>query len=450
MQLTSIRCRMGLASCALLQAGAHAATDADGWDVDTAMLIYSEADGRVSALEPAIHASGQHDDNSLLDLRLVVDVLTGATPNGAHASSVAQTFTTPSGSSSYSVAPGQTPLDNTFRDVRYALGADWTLELERTQRVVLGLNLSAESDYQSIGVSSSYLRDFNQRNTTLTLGLAYNSDSISRNTGENEDEGGASATVSAGGGTPRPFSPMITPVTTAAQLIPANPDGSKDIVEFIVGVTQVIDARTLVQLNISMGRSNGYHNDPYKILTVVDPLTGLPDNSALLNINSNALSYVFENRPDLRQRNTVFIKGVRALGDDVLHLSYRYFSDDWGIRSHTLDLRYRYPMQQSYWQPHVRYYTQSAADFYRHHLVNGVDVDATGNVLIDYASNDYRLAPSDTITLGLKYGKVTGDGEMSFRVEWITQKVDNSGVPAGEETPDLNAIVLQANYSFLW
>ncbi len=424
-----IRARMGVATCALLQAGAHA-SGSEGWDIDTAVLIYGEADSRVAALEPAIHASKQLNDDERISLRLVVDALTGATPNGAHASSAAQTFTTPSGGSSYTVAAGETPLDDTFRDTRVALGADWEIALDRTSKVILGGNASGEYDYISLGVSATYMQDFYNRNTTLTAGVAFNNDII-----------GPVA------GVPSAFKPMLTP----GSVLRDGADDTKTILDFIVGVTQVIDKNTLLQANFSTGATNGYQTDPYKIVSVVDPVTGLPDNTALLNINSRALPYVYEKRPDKRQRNSLFLKGVHSFGEDVLHLSYRYYWDDWGINSHTLDMRYRYQMQASYLQPHIRYYTQTEADFYRHHLVQGTDVDANGNVLVDYASNDYRLAPSDTITLGLKYGyPLSSDSELGFRVELITQTVDNSGIPAGEETPDLNAIVLQANYSLLW
>ena len=445
-----IRARMGVATCALLQAGAHAG-GSEGWDIDTAVLIYSEADSRIAALEPAIHASKQLNNDNNIDLQFVVDVLTGATPNGAHASSVAQTFTTPSGSGSYTVAAGDTPLDTTFRDLRYAANATWERTLDRLTRVTLGASLSSESDYQSAGVNANLIRDFNHRNTSLTVGIAYNSDTVKRNAGEGEDEGGASLFVRTGGGTPVPFSPMLAPVTLPGGIIPPNPDGKKNVAELMLGVTQVINQNTLIQLNLAASQTNGYQTDPYKLLSVVNPLTGLPDNTALLNINVSALPYVYEKRPDKRQRNSLFFKGVHSFGEDVLHLSYRYYWDDWGIISHTLDMRYRYQMQASYLQPRIRYYTQTEADFYRHHLIQGIDVDANGNVLVDYASHDYRLASSDTITLGLKYGyPLSSDSELGLRVELITQTVDNSGIPAGEETPDLNATVLQANYNLVW
>jgi hypothetical protein len=430
MQLNNIKKQVGLATCSLLQVTSTVANAADEWDVDTALLIYSESDGRVNAIEPGIFASTELEDDGKLSFRVIVDALTGATPNGAHASTVPQTFATPSGNSTYTVNPGETPLDDTFLDTRVAFGADWEMPLDRMSRIIWGANGSGEHDYFSLGLSATYLRDMNNRNTTLTAGLAFNSD-----------------TINPEGGIPTEFSPM-----RSAGINRVGEDDTKTITDFIIGVTQVVSRNTLVQLNFSTGSTSGYQNDPYKIVSVVDPATGLPTISGLSAVNADALPYVYEKRPDSRQRNSLFFRTVHHLDEDVINFSYRYFWDDWDIKSHTLDFKYRYEMDGgNYLQPHLRYYTQDAANFYTHNLVQGTDVDAGGNVLVEYASNDYRLAKSVTTTLGLKYGIPLGDNsELGFRAETITQSVDNAGIPTGEETPDLSAIVLQANYSFLW
>ena len=430
MQLKKIKGQMAVATCALLQVASPAVNAVEAeteWDVDTAFLYYSEADGRVSAFEPAIYAGRDLGDDERVDFRVVFDALTGATPNGGYATSAPQTFTTPSGDSSYTTPAGESPLDDTFRDARVSLGADWTMSLDRMSRVVWGANLSGEIDYISMGVTAAYSQDFNNRNTTLTTSFGFNNDMINPQ-----------------GGTPIEFAPMRAANTGT------NRDGdseTKTITDFMIGVTQVVSRKTLIQLNISLGMVDGYQNDPYKILTVSnaagDPITSF--------LTANDLSYVYEKRPDSRQKNVMFFKAVHHLEEDVINFSYRYYSDDWGIKSHTLDWKYRYELANSYLQPHVRYYTQDAADFYSHSLVLGTDIDTAGNALVNYASNDYRLAELDTVTLGLKYGMPMGnDSEFSVRGEIISQSVNDSGVPAGQETPDLDALMLQVNYSFLW
>jgi len=437
MQLKKIKGRVSLATCSLLQIAAPLAqAEGSDWDIDTAFLYYSESDNRVQAAEPAIYAGRNLGDDNRIDLRLVVDVLTGATPNGAHASTISQTFTTPSGAGSYTTPAGETPLNDSFHDTRVAAGADWTISLDRLSKLILGINASSEYDYTSAGISSTYSRDFNNRNTTLTAGIAFNND-----------------TINPVGGVPIEFAPMLV------QDLPLNRSGSsetKTISDFIIGATQIINRKTIIQLNYTFGLTDGYQNDPYKIVTVLDPVTGLPatgSGSSFFDtpITGN-LPYVYETRPDTRQRNAIFFDSAHHLTEDVIHFSYRYFWDDWGINSHTLDLKYRYQLSRSYLMPHVRYYSQDAADFYTHNLILGSDIDATtGAVSKQYASNDYRLAKSVTTTLGLKYGIPFGhNSEIAVRGELIQQAISNDGVPAGEETPDLDAVVLQINYSLVW
>ncbi|MCW8851378.1 MAG: DUF3570 domain-containing protein, partial [Gammaproteobacteria bacterium] len=234
MQLRNIKGRVGLATCSLLQIAAPLAqAEGSDWDIDTAFLYYGESDGRVQAAEPAIYAGRNFGDDDRIDLRLVVDVLTGATPNGAHASTVPQTFTTPSGSGSYTTPAGETPLDESFHDTRVAAGADWTISLDRLSKLILGINVSSEYDYISAGISTTYTRDFNNRNTTLTAGVAFNND-----------------TINPVGGVPIEFAPMVQ------QDLPLNRNGSsetKTISDFIIGVTQIVNRKTIIQLNYTFG-----------------------------------------------------------------------------------------------------------------------------------------------------------------------------------------------------
>ena len=417
MQLANIQKELGVATCALLQVPAAVHADDSGWDIDTAVLFYSESDNGISAFEPAIYASKDLGDGQLIDLRLVVDVLTGATPNGAHASSVLQTFTTPSGTGTYFAQPGETPKDDSFKDTRVAAGVDWTLPFNRLQRIKLGLNGSTEYDYQSLGVSATYLQDFNNRNTTFSAGLAFNND-----------------TISPVGGVPTPLSNMRAAGTGTNR---AGADDTKTVTDFILGITQVLSRKTLVQLNYSLGISDGYLTDPYKIVTVVDQ-NGLPATSAFTN---GDLPYLYEKRPDSRQINSLYFKVVQSLTRDVINFSYRYFWDDWGITSNSFDLKYRYEIGRGYLQPQVRYYLQDAADFYVHNL-------KLGDSLPDNVSSDYRLAKMTTTTLSLKYGYALGDNnELSVRAGFMNQSVDDGDVLAGTETPDTDAIILNAGYS---
>ena len=78
---------------------------------------------------------------------------------------------------------------------------------------------------------------------------------------------------------------------------------------------------------------------------------------------------------------------VYHLTQDVLYATYRYYWDDWNVQSHTIDFKYRNELGgESFWQPHLRYYTQTAAKFFTLGLINGAP-------LPDFASSDQRLEP---------------------------------------------------------
>ncbi len=399
----SIAGALKVAACTLLGASAPVAAQSP-WQYDAAVLYYDESDNRVSAIEPVISARRDFGEDRILNLKLVIDSLTGATPNGALPSNQPQTFTTPSGGSSYSIAPGATPLDPTFKDTRVGLTAQWEQPLGRLLKGSFSANISSEYDFQSVGVSAAIARDFGQRNTTLSAGIAVEFD-----------------TIEPVGGVPIPFASMGVPGGIQPR---HGADDTRTVTDLLFGLTQVISRRTLMQFNYSYGRSNGYLTDPYKLLSVIDP------------ISNAVVDYLFENRPDSRTRQSLFWQTKYHLSRDVVDFSYRYLWDDWGIRSHTLDLHYRWQLQSRwYLQPRIRYYVQSEADFYVPGLVSGAPLPSS-------ASADYRLADFDAWTIGLKYGRVLSKNrEYGLRVDLYRQVGD-------DPFPDLDALIFQFGYSF--
>lgn len=420
-----IKEQLALASCALLQPVAGSAAG-NAWQVDSELLVYSESDGRVSILEPVANLGINFEDESSLDVKVVIDAMTGATPNGAHASSSAQTFTRPSGSGQYTVAPGDIPLDDTFHDTRFALSADWVQPvIDDNTRLALGANASGEFDYFSLGASATLLRDFNGRNTTLSAGIGFNSD-----------------TITPKGGIPDPLQHMTVAGT------PTNRVGDSDTkttIDLLLGLTQVINRKTIMQFNYTVGKVDGYQNDPYKIVPLIDPVTGLP-----VAQSGNDLPYLYENRPDTRTRNALYWQTVHHLTEDVIRFSYRHYWDDWGIDSDTLELKYRYTLgDHDYIQPRLRYYKQGAADFYAHSLVDG-------DPLPQYVSADYRQGEFDSITAGLRYGHFFDKrSELTLRFDLMQQNSKVVGNLVGDQlgqdvAPDLTAIIASVGYSFRW
>ena len=429
---TSVSAVLAAATCSLLGSAPTAPVQAQeepGWDFNTALLYYGEDNDRVQDLSLNILGKRYFVDDRALTLGLTVDTLTGATPNGAIRQGVPQTFTRPSGSSAYTIPANELPLDDTFKDTRVAVSAAWEQPLGRLWKTGVGFSGSFEYDYTHLGLNGSLSRDFNQRNTTVSAGLA-----VARDEWDPV------------GGTPIPFSSMLDVGDTG------NKTGTetKDVIDAVLGLTQVISRNLLVQVNYSFSNSSGYLTDPYKFLSVVDGVTGdtitrVPAPGA----EGPSHEFRFESRPDDRTKHSLYTQAKYYMGGKVLDASYRYMTDDWEIDSHTLDLRLRWPVgERSFVEPHLRFYTQSEADFYTISLVDGAELPA-------FASADYRLGNFDAITAGLKYGWTTrGGNEMSVRAELYRQ---TGSIPGGllignqvgrETYPDLDAIILQFSYRF--
>jgi hypothetical protein len=409
-----IRKSLALATASLLSSvpGPSQAATSDDWQIDTSVLYYSE-DNRVTAIEPVIRARKEIGDDEYMTYRVVADSLTGASPNGAIPTDSPQTFTGPSGGEgSYTTPANETPLDPSFHDTRVAVNAEWEKPLSQYLKGIFAVNASNEFDYTSLGLSATFSRDYNNRNTTLSAGLSYNFD-----------------TIKPVGGIPIGLSPKATTEVENEDDIEGRPGtDDKTVMDFLIGITQVIDRRTLMQFNYTYGQDDGYLTDPYKILSVVTA----PDSITLATE-----PYLYENRPDSRARNALYWKTVHQFQNtDVLNISYRYYWDDWGISSHTVDARYRIDMANGhYLMPHVRYYLQDKADFYYYKLVEGSTPQ--------YASADYRLADMSTTTLGLKYGiSFNENSEFAFRAEMMKQQSEGDA-----PFEDVNAVILQLNYS---
>ena len=427
-----ISATLATATCALLGATPAAPVSAqefDRWDFDTSLLYYGEDNDRVQDLSLGITATRDFLDDRSLTLGLTVDALTGATPSGAITQPFAQTFTRPSGNSAYTVPAGELPLDDTFRDTRVALTANWQQPLGRRYTFNVGASASTEYDYTHAGLNAKLARDFNQRNTTLSAGIAIARDEFDPV-----------------GGTPLALSPMLD----VGDLGNRGGAESKDVVDVVLGVTQVISRNTVVQLNYSYSNSSGYLSDPYKVLSVVDGTSGeaIP-RTPPAGVEGPSHRFLFEGRPEDRVKHSLYGQAKHFINGKVLDVSYRYMTDDWDIDSHTLDLRLRWPLGgKRYLEPHVRYYTQSEADFYTVSLVDGQPLPA-------FASNDYRLGNFDGLTAGLKYGWTTrNDHDLSVRLELYQQRGDIAGDKlignqAGTvDYPDLDAVIAQFTYRY--
>jgi hypothetical protein len=187
-------------------------------------------------------------------------------------------------------------------------------------------------------------------------------------------------------------------------------------------------------------RSNGYITDPYKIVTVAQA-PGAAD-------PGEPVTALYEHRPGWRQQNAVMAQMKRQLGGVAADASYRYFWDDWGVRSHVVDLAWHMAfISRSALMPRVRWYRQSAANFHVPFLIEG-DPYPT------YASADSRLAKLQAITFGLGLSAPVNPGtKLNFSVEYYRQRGDVQAPDAyGSSVPqdlfsNLDVIMVRLGYA---
>lgn len=203
----------------------------------------------------------------------------------------------------------------------------------------LTLARSNEDDYEADAVAVSHEWTFNDDLSTLSAGASYSSD-------------------------------VIEP--SDAALFGRVLREERKTRSVSIGYSQVLDRASALFAGLSVTDHAGYLSDPYKLRDV---------------------------RPGGRVERALSVRYRRFLygPNAAVHLDYRYFDDDWGIGSHTL--------QSSWYQnvgaafqvvPNLRYYSQSEADFYRSFDNFRLPLDTS-------QSSDFRLSAYGAVTVGLKW-----------------------------------------------
>jgi len=416
----SLKSALSTACCCLLGTCAHA--ESKPWFIDLGAMNYIEQD-RNTGIQLLVNARRELDDGDALSLQLDFDVITGATPNGASASNVPQSFTMASGIGEYQVDANELPADDSHMDSRMGFSLLYESTMSGNFQLNYASHISMEFDYLSLGAGMEFLQNLNQHTTTLLGGFNFEYNR-----------------VHPVGGIPTAFASMEPPGVLqprSATSLARRQSGAH------IGFNQIIDKNSLMQIKYAWANASGYLSDPYKILSVVDDI----NNTQL----GSTLDYIYEGRPDQREIQNIFFAYKRNFQGDVIDFSYRYYWDEWEINSNTVDVKYRYKLNHQYYlQPHFRWYEQSAAYLYQHSL-------NVSEPTPDYASADFRLAAFDAYTLGFRYGKSLADGrEHSIGLEYYTQRGDshpNSAVGLQKDQdlfPTLNTLVITWNYSYNW
>lgn len=224
-----------------------------------------------------------------------------------------------------------------FSDERWAYSLGVSPLITRTAKVSTTLLYSKENDYLSKGISLGFSLELNKKNTTIAPTATFLDDVVTPSNGK--------------------------------------PEREKKVNDYTLSLSQVVNRWNLVTMGINKGYSRGYLTDPYKkvqIGTVV----------------------VDEIRPELRIKNAVALSWrTKPLKFHAFDLKYRYYWDDWGLRSQTTRLATFHELGESWlFELFWRHYRQSAVDWWDDLYPAGYSGQ--------YRSSDTRLAWFDAVTAG--------------------------------------------------
>ena len=201
----------------------------------------------------------------------------------------------------------------------------------------------------------------------------------------------------------------------------------KDNYSIFGGVTQVINKHTILQTTLGISYFDGFLSDPYK--QVFLPGGNLPDSRP-----DDRTQYTFAAR--LRRYSELFAA--------AFHVDYRFYYDDWDVRSHTLDFG-MYKVTESGWafDTSIRYYSQTQADFYEP-FYTAPRADG------EYSS-DYRLSPYGSIAFRLGLSETINDWTVKLAAERYISDKSYSVQSVDVENPallDFTQITFGVDYSF--
>lgn len=246
-----------------------------------------------------------------------------------------------------------------MEDYRRAVDLRLTRYLPRGT-VSLGTAYSSESDYVSRGLSLQGAISTEDKNTTFNAGVGVSNDDIN------------------------PSNQIVTGET-------------KRVTDWILGVTQVLTVQDIAQLSLGYSEGKGYFSDPYKFL---------------------------DERPKGRDHSTVALRWNHHFPqtDGTSHLSYRYYTDTFKIKAHTLATEYVQPLANGWIiTPLARFYTQTAANFYLEPGSGSAPPFPAFDA--QYYSLDQRLSEYGAVTLGFKVAKqLNPDWLVDFKYEQYRQK----------------------------
>ena len=362
--------RLSIAAATLLISSASMAEDY----VTFQYLQYDENNNRTSVSAPSVSINKDFGTDYTLNLSLTIDAVSGATPTY-------YIFDTTSGASAYSRGKGIDADDVRYGNVQYsdtrkAPSLLFTTRFDNRDELKVGANYSSENDFYSTEGSLEYMHWLDSsKNSSISFGASYQANEILVGCKYNEECDASSG---------------------ASQKMDAQ------VINAQVSFFQNINASSYFKASFYSITEGGYLSNPYY--------------NIVRNNNGITADVVAERRPDSRQAYGAMLKYANALtSDTTIHLSYRFYDDNWDITSNTLDSDLYYELAQDWiFNLGLRVYSQSAASFY-----NGSSRYFSDET---YASSDKRLSEfiSYTYKVNVDYS-ISEEWSVNFSANYYEQ-----------------------------
>ncbi len=364
MQLKS---KISIAASALLIASSIAAEDY----VSVQYIQYDEDSGRTTVMSPSIEVSKDFGADYTLKASFVSDSISGASPtwyDSSTGASAASRDETSIGSVRYG--------DIEYNDNRLASTIMLTTRFVSDDELSVGYARSYERDYSSDEINLQYLHFLdNSKNRSISFGASYQQNEVLVYCKGNDACSNYVDTDSGASAASRDRDDDDDDDDRRDGSSGASESFDITVVSAEVGYTQLLTPDSMLKASLFFANESGYLSNPY--MNVVRDYRAS---------NSYTATIKAENKPDTRTSYGAVLGYVSALTNTVAsNTSYRIYKDNWGIFSHTIDTKLYYELSDSLTLgTGLRYYTQSAADFY-----NGKKDFFTTEV---HASSDRRMS----------------------------------------------------------
>ncbi|WP_075341331.1 DUF3570 domain-containing protein [Tenacibaculum agarivorans] len=243
------------------------------------------------------------------------------------------------------------------------------------------ISLSTEYDYSSLGFSAGYSYAFNQKNTELSVNTSIFLDTwntiypyeLRVLTGNSEEE----SRFNIGGITGTPYNPNFTPFDKK----------NRNSYSLGFSFSQILSKNLQMSLVTDFVLQNGLLSTPFQRVYFSD----IGDSY----FEDFHLADDIERLPNSRFKTAIGTQFNYYINERVSVRSfYRYYFDDWSIKSHTIRLEVPIKLSDKFTiYPSYRFYNQTAAEYfkpYNQHLSTNRFYTSDFD-LSDYNANQYGL-----------------------------------------------------------